>query len=140
MRKMFISPKVKFSNVYVALCLLILSACGGSSNGNKDDGDDQVSCGASCPQDTTLTLNWTANASVEAVEGYRIYFVEGSTETLLSNIGVNDQGFSANAPSVNYLIEDDLQLLAGDQACFKIIAYNTLGDSPSSDQVCATIN
>ena len=137
---MYISKKSKFSNIYTVLCVLALSACGGSSNGNKDDETDQVACATSCPQDATLTLNWTANASVEVVEGYRIYFVEGITETLLSDIGVNDQGFSASAPSVDYLIEDDLQLLAGDQACFKIIAYNTLGDSPSSDQVCATIN
>ena len=134
---MFIFKKVKFSNVYIALCLLTLSACGGGSNGNEAD---QVSCGASCPQDTTLTLNWTANADVEVVEGYRIYLVDGGTETLLSDIGINDPGFSASAPSVDYLIEDDLQLLAGDQACFKIIAYNTLGDSPSSDQSCAMIN
>ena len=138
---MYISSKVKLSNVYIALCLLTLNACGGGgSNSNDDDETDQVACDTLCPQDTTLTLNWTANASIEVVEGYRIYFVEGSTEILLSNIGVNDQGFSASAPSINYLIEDDLRLLAGDQACFKIIAYNTLGDSPSSDQVCATIN
>ena len=100
----------------------------------------QVACDTLCPQDTTLTLSWAANASVEVVEGYLIYFVEGSTETLLSDISINDQGFSSNAPSVDYLIEDDLQRLAGDQACFKIIAYNTLGDSPSSNQVCATID
>jgi len=126
---------------------LLISACGGDSASdptpgvNGDDNPPVSDCGTRCPTNETVTLNWTANADVEALSGYRIYAVDASNnETLLSDIGINDTGFSKALPSVSYQIQGDLQLLAGDQACFKVEAYNVIGDSPRSDEICSTIN
>jgi len=114
-----------------------------ATNSDKTSATD--GCGARCPTNETLTLNWDANADIEVLQGYRIYAVDtASSNTLLSDISINDTSFSKNLPSISYQIQSGLQLLAGDRACFKVEAYNAIGThhclmrcaSPSTNNAC----
>ncbi len=91
------------------------------------------------PADRTVTLNW--QPSTGTVGGYYVYFggSTGAVNQRLSDLPVGYSQFNAESPSVAYSARDDLELGAGDQACFKVTAYNNVGESVPSSTVCADL-
>ena len=83
----------------------------------------------------TLYLGWNQNPDASVI-GYRVFF--GRTLDPMGMIMVRDI-VDPLTTSATFLSYTDLQLVDGDQACFRIKAYNTDGESPFSDGVCATL-
>lgn len=87
----------------------------------------------------TLTLTWRPNTG--AVDGYIVYF--GPSANAVNNettdIKAFAGGFDPASPLIQYDSWYDLALKPGDQACFKLRAYNTDGISDWSSPVCTLI-
>ena len=88
---------------------------------------------------TTLTLTWEPNAG--ELEGYIVYFGPSASAVTeeTSDIKAFAGSFDPEAPLVRYDSWFDLGLEPGDQACFKLRAYNADGISDSSAPACSVI-
>jgi hypothetical protein len=97
----------------------------------------QVNC-TSCAYGVTLILSWDPNPQQEAVTGYKVFFDQSAAaDSEIANIPVTANGFDPTAPSIQYDVGADLDLRYGDKACFRVKAYNDLGESDFSQAACA---
>ncbi len=87
----------------------------------------------------TLTLSW--DPSPQTIRGYRVYYGNTSpaATTLARDIPVGTTGFDAAAPSVRFNAWNDLHLRAGSTVCFRVTAYNGMGESGASTPVCGSL-
>ncbi len=99
-----------------------------------------ISCDT-CANDVNLLLSWDANPANENVTGYKIYFrkMNESTSTLLEDLAISTTGFDSSSPSMQYNAGTDMTLAMGDTVCISILAYNLIGSSSTSDEVCSDI-
>lgn len=94
---------------------------------------------ADSSENRRLVLQWKPNS--KAVDGYIVLFGTKKSNTTLqvSDISVRRGTLDRRSPSVVLFTASDLGIGAGDNACFRIQAYNDAGRSPQSDAVCKTI-
>jgi hypothetical protein len=101
-----------------------------------------VACG-SCADGVPITLSWSANDPTEMVLGYRLYLApteDPDTMEQVDEIVVTDAGFDPAAPGRVYDAWNDLRLELGDNACFRLTAYNEAGESDFSNAACKRID
>lgn len=79
----------------------------------------------------SLSLSWYA--STDNTIGYLVYY--GSTESTVSTFASTVPGLSTTYTT----LAKDLGLRTGEQVCFRVRSYNTVGVSPSSSAVCRII-
>ena len=98
----------------------------------------QVTCG-SCGAGKTLTLSWAPNPEDQRVQGYIVYVgpTPETATTELSDLPIGEVG--TTAPSKDYDAWNDLRLSLGDQACFRLKAYNSTGLSDFSQAACSVL-
>ncbi len=91
------------------------------------------------PRTTLLTLSWNANP--DDIDGYIVNYgsTTDSTTQIAATLYVSSADFSANSPSVELDIVNDLKLLLGDPICFTVKAFTAIGKSASSLPVCTVI-
>lgn len=98
-----------------------------------------IRCTDCTPASSMLTLVWNPNP--DNIEGYIVnygYSANLITETA-SVLYINSSDIDSRSPSVQYDIYKDLDLNPGEQVCFSIKAFNTVGTSSSSKPVCTVI-
>ncbi len=102
-----------------------------SSAGNQRSANSSVN--------RRLVLQWKPNP--KAVDGYIVLFGTKKSNTTLqvSDISVRRGTLDRRSPSVVLFTASDLGIGAGDNACFRLQAYNDGGRSPQSEAVCTTI-
>jgi hypothetical protein len=101
-----------------------------------------VACG-SCADGVPITLSWLSNNPTEVVLGYRLYLApteDPDTMEQVDEIVVTDPGFDPAAPRRVYDAWNDLRLELGDNACFRLTAYNEAGESDFSNAACKQID
>lgn len=108
----------------------------GNSGGNASAGNDSTGDNTSAPDDAAaqpiiLSLSWMPTPG--QIDGYIVH-TGPSPETATSVLTVTA------GTTVEYDAADDLGLNVGDQACFRIKAYNAEGQSGFSDAVCYTVS
>ena len=89
---------------------------------------------------TSVTLTWRANS--EPVVGYRVYFGTSSASSTLIELAqfrTSDSSFPADSPRAEFRSYEDLGLSPGDQACFRLRAYDKSGVSGFGEAVCVKI-
>jgi hypothetical protein len=93
----------------------------------------QVDCtGVDCPVPAViLKLSWDANT--DQVNGYRVY--SGSTKATADTLISGD----ITATTATFNAAKDLSLSTGDSVCFRLKAFNNVGESGFSAGVCTTI-
>jgi hypothetical protein len=86
-----------------------------------------------------VTLTWKANK--EPVTGYRVYYGPAASSTVveIANLKTADPSFSASAPKAEFRIYEDLGIKPGDQACFRLRAYDKTGLSGYTQSVCVKV-
>ncbi len=89
----------------------------------------QITC-STCTTPTNISLAWNANA--DQIDGYRIYFGTTSAST-------NNMVLETNSTSALFDVQSDLMLNSGDTACFRLKAFNVIGESGFTDAVCTVI-
>jgi len=96
-----------------------------------------VTCSA-CVNDVTLELAWSPNPSEDVVNGYKVYFGKNQTfsNSPIQTISINDSNFNADSPITVFEAGIDFDIKIGDEACFKVSAYNSAGESQLSDMYC----
>lgn len=82
----------------------------------------------------TITLSW--NQNTDEVDGYYVY--RGVTPTTASN-KLSTVLRTKLQPQITYKISTDLAIVAGDPICFRLKAYNIIGESAFSDAACTQI-
>lgn len=91
----------------------------------------------------TLKLSWEPNPSEEHVLGYKIFKGRSPAEAMdtvvFREIAVTEPGFNPQAPSVEFRAAEDLELKHGALICFRVKAYNEVGDSPFSRAACTVL-
>jgi len=100
-----------------------------------------VGC-ATCAIGTSIRLAWDPNAPADNVLGYRLYL--GATEDatgmmMVDEITVDQPGFDAMQPSIGYDAWADFRLRLGDNACFRMTAFNAGGESGFSNAACKLV-
>jgi hypothetical protein len=98
----------------------------------------QVAC-TSCTAERMLSLSWNPNP--DTVTGYQVFrgpTAEQATQ-LVSDMPLNSGLIDPTAPRVQYRATTDLGLTAGQQACFRLKAYNNDSYSDYSQAVCGII-
>lgn len=97
-----------------------------------------------CMAGSNVKLGWTANAPEQQVVGYRLYLnKDGDAEEsmeLFDDVANDSDDFDAENPQVQYDTWEDLRLMDGDTACFRLTAYNNEGESGFSNAACATMD
>lgn len=80
------------------------------------------------PGESLLQLAWQPNDD-GVVAGYRVYFGPTGNEatTQASDLALNTMYFDAQAPAIVYNAQRDLGLVAGQNVCFRLRAYNNQG-------------
>lgn len=80
------------------------------------------------PGESLLQLAWQPNND-GVVAGYRVYFGPTGDEatTQASDLALNTMYFDAQAPAIVYNAQRDLGLVAGQNVCFRLRAYNDQG-------------
>ena len=98
-----------------------------------------VTC-QTCVAGQLVIVSWPANPVGDQVIGYRVYLDSTPTGSgsVVANLTETTPGFDMNAPSVTFDGWVDLGLLPGEQACFRIGAYNLMGESAQSEATCIT--
>jgi hypothetical protein len=94
-----------------------------------------------CAEGVPITLAWDANAPEDMVVGYRVYLgpsEDATTMVMVDDVAVTTLEDAAN-PTVTYDAWLDFMLSYGDQACFRLTAYNTAGESGFSNAACKTV-
>jgi hypothetical protein len=90
-----------------------------------------VEC-AECASGVKLALSWDVNPSSEYVKGYRVYrgADAGTANQLVSDL---------SGTSAQYDAWNELGLKSGEQVCFRLKAYNSVGESGFSEAACTTM-
>lgn len=128
-----------------------LAACsGGSDSGTSDSTGGQPATGEpsqvytpaepGAATDVVLQLSWQPNT--DPIAGYRVYFgtTPESATNQLSDFATANRSLNAQAPSASYNAGRDLGLDPGEQACFRLRAYNSEGAlSDWSQPACTTV-
>ncbi len=136
------------SRDFVVLSLLFLAACsGGAGSNNSGTSSTSASVDAQAPLppvgpgESLLQLAWQPNSD-GVVAGYRVYYGPTGEQatTQASDLSLTAANFNAQAPAVIYNAQRDLGLIAGQNVCFRLRAYNGQGTlSAWSTPVCASI-
>ena len=98
-----------------------------------------VSIEVSCPRcvvDYEVTLSWKPNA--DDILGYQVFRGPTGKEAtqLIADLPLNSGLLDPRSPSVRFRAHADLGLGDGDQACFRVKAYNHDAESDYSAPVC----
>lgn len=115
----------------------------GDSNDPPVDNEIPPNDGASpAPEpvaNVVLTLTWEPNPGT--VDGYIVYFgpSANAVNEETTDIKAFAGSFDPDSPLIRYDSWFDLGLSPGDQACFKLRAYNSSGISDWSSPVCGVI-
>jgi hypothetical protein len=96
-----------------------------------------------CAIGAPIKVSWDANAPSDMVLGYRVYF--GPSEDaegmmLVDDVAVDAAGFDPAMPGATYDAWDDFRLRIGDTACFRLTAYNAVGESDFSNAACKLVD
>lgn len=134
------------SRVLVVTSIFLLASCsGGGSNTGTPSTSAPVGAQAPLPPvgpgESLLQLAWQPNSD-GVVAGYRVYYGPTGDEatTQASDLSLAAANFNAQAPAVVYNAQRDLGLVAGQNVCFRLRAYNGQGAlSAWSTPVCASI-
>jgi hypothetical protein len=89
-----------------------------------------VDCGGCTPTNPTIALSWTPPAG--DVTGYRVYFGTAPDNAIQRVADVV-------TPSIDLNASDDLSLVSGDPMCFRVKAYNGVGESDFSEAACGIL-
>jgi hypothetical protein len=113
-----------------------------STQAPGDNSDESGQGGAGSTQyvaNTVITLTW--KPSPGAVDGYIVYFGPSANAVSVETTVIRAfaGSFDPDAPLIHYDSWFDLGLEPGDQACFKVRAYNADGISDWSAPVCGLI-
>lgn len=83
-----------------------------------------------CKSNAKLALSW--NPNTDAILGYNVYYgpTESSTDQFYGRFDPSTD------PQVNMNAWQDLRLTVGQSICFRVTAFNSLGESTKSDAVC----
>ena len=89
--------------------------------------------------DVELLLSWLPNP--DEIFGYIVYYgpAADATVAVASVLSVTDDDFDPQTPSVAYNAAFDLALDKGDRVCFRLRAYNEVGQSDFSSPACVGI-
>jgi hypothetical protein len=126
MTRKFIPIAPKICGVLLMLVIPgFMAACGGGGGGGGNE--------------ITIRLSWAPNP--ETVEGYMIFAgaTAGTTNKLVSVLPVTTPGFDPDSPSIEYKASKDLGLALGNNVCFRLKAFNSVGTSAFSDVTCIAI-
>ena len=109
------------TTLFLAIFVL-LTACGDESSTSS------IPESPSTPQ-TQLHLSWLPHPD-ETTTGYLVHYgpTLDTTTVVISDLPVNSSNFDPQNPSVEYSAWDDLRLRTGDNACFRLKAYNPDGE------------
>lgn len=131
--------------VVISSTFLLASCSGGGSNAGTSSTAAPVGAQAPLPPagpgESLLQLAWQPNTD-GVVAGYRVYYGPTANEatTQASDLSLTAANFNAQAPAVVYNAQRDLGLVAGQDVCFRLRAYNDQGTlSAWSTPVCASI-
>jgi len=131
----------------IVMGVIAVTAC--SNAGSGDGGTGTSSSGVNAqtplppvaPGESLLQLAWQPNND-GVVAGYRVYYGPTGEDATnqASDLALDSAYFNAQAPAVVYNAQRDLGLVAGQQVCFRLRAYNNQGAlSPWSAPVCGTV-
>ncbi len=89
--------------------------------------------------DVELLLSWLPNP--DEIFGYIVYYgpAADATVAVASVLSVTDDDFDPQAPWVRYNAQLDLDVDEGSTVCFKLRAYNNVGESNFSGAACGAI-
>lgn len=132
--------------VLIVIGVVALAACSGaelgSGTGTSSSGvNAQAPLPPLAPGESLLQLAWQPNND-GVVAGYRVYYGPTGEDATnqASDLALDSAYFNAQAPAVVYNAQRDLGLVAGQQVCFRLRAYNNQGAlSPWSAPVCGTV-
>lgn len=130
----------------IVIGVMTLAACSGTQTGSGTDGSSsgvsaQTPLPAVAPGESLLQLAWQPNND-GVVAGYRVYYGATGDEATnqASDLALNSTNFNPQAPVVFYNAQRDLGLVAGQNVCFRLRAYNNQGTlSPWSAPVCGNV-
>lgn len=130
----------------LVISVAALAACSGAGpDGSADASSSGVSAQTPLPPfapgESLLQLAWQPNND-GVVAGYRVYYGPTSNDATVqaSDLALNAAYFNPQAPAVIYNAQRDLGLVAGQNVCFRLRAYNNQGTlSPWSAPVCGTV-
>ena len=125
--------------ISIGLLSAMLNGCGGGDNGDSDS--PPISATPPTNQtEMTLTLLWDPPPAGEQVLGYLVYFgtTPESVYQLLSTLH-DGSDVDTKAPQVTYRSATQLGLRSGDNACFRVKAFNARVESDFSNTACTTI-
>ncbi len=99
----------------------------------------RIQCVACTLVNINVTFKWSANS--DTIDGYVVYYgpTPESAVIPVSIRPVNQAGFNPKQPSVSFDAARDLGLNAGDNACFRLRAYQNQLESRSSDAICISL-
>lgn len=122
-----------------------VAACSGTESSSGTGSSSGVNAQAPLPPvgpgESLLQLAWQPNND-GVVAGYRVYYGPTGDEatTQASDLTLDGASFNAQAPAVVYNAQRDLGLVAGQNVCFRLRAYNSQGAlSPWSAPVCGSV-
>lgn len=96
-----------------------------------------------CAIGAPIRLSWDANAPSDMVLGYRIYFgptEDATTMVMVDDVMVDAPAFDPAVPGATYDAWADFRLRLGDTACFRLTAYNSVGESDFSNAACKLVD
>jgi hypothetical protein len=101
-----------------------------------------VDC-ATCADGVSVRLAWDPNAPSDNVLGYRTFLgpsEDPASMVLMDEIRMDRPGFDPTMPTVAYDAWSDLKLRLGDNACFRLKAFNANGESGFSNSACKVVD
>ena len=92
-----------------------------------------------CRSELNIALRWMPNT--DDVSGYKVYYSAEPyiSETEISDVTVDSEGFDMLTPTASYKAWDDLALRKGDRVCFRVRAYVDDALSDFSPQQCGLL-
>lgn len=130
---------------FIVLGAVAISACSGGEGGvsapsSSRNVEAQAPLPPVGPGESLLQLAWQPNR--DEVAGYRVYYgpTADDATTQASDLPLASRYLNAQAPAVVYNAQRDLGLIAGQDVCFRLRAYNAQGRlSAWSTPVCTTV-
>ncbi len=138
------SLRMCFIRCILTITLLgVLAACDDEPEGDlkSDDASLEILPGDTdgTATDVELLLSWLPNP--DEIFGYIVYYgpAADATVAVASVLSVTDDDFDPQTPWVRYNARLDLNLDEGSNVCFRLRAYNNVGESGFSDAACGAI-